>query len=111
MQIPTFIEELVEAGIPVHLQKGGSFYIEGFYKSGGVLIIKDSKGGWQLKARYGEVSSINFLEDIVQANYNWWQRSKERNEFWQQPDPAWVPLLVQFEFIKEKTIPATVVYE
>lgn len=111
MNIPTFIEELVEAGIPVTLQKGGSFYIEGFYKSGGVTVERYTKNDWQLVARYNETTHIDTLDDIVEINYNWWQRSKERNEFWQQPDPAWIPLLIQFEFIKEKNIPATVVYE
>lgn len=112
MIIPTFIEELVEAGIPVSLQKGGSFHIEGFYKSSGVTIVKSSEFDyWLAESRYSQIDRIEDLNDIVGLNYYWWQHSKDRYEGWAQPEAAWIPLLVQFGYIKEKTIPATVVYE
>lgn len=110
MNIPDFIEELVEAGIDVTLKPGGGFYIEGFYKSGSVTIKWDTSQ-WVLCARYNEVTPISSLDDLVEANYYWWQRSKDRNTGWKQPASAWVPLLLRFGYIEEKTIPETKVYE
>jgi hypothetical protein len=110
MNIPSFIEELVEEGIPVTLQKGGSFHIEGFYKSSGVTVQLEDDG-WVAVARYNEVTQIETLHDLAGLNYHWWQCSKDRYDGWAQPDPRWVPLLLQFGYIKEKTIPAQTVYE
>jgi hypothetical protein len=110
MNIPSFIEELVEEGIPVTLQKGGSFHIEGFYKSSGVTVQLEDDG-WVAVARYNEVTQIETLHDLVGLNYHWWQCSKDRFDGWSQPESAWVPLLLKFGYIKEKTIPAQTVYE
>lgn len=112
MQIPQFILELVEEGIPVTLQKGGVYHIEGFYKSSGVhLCYNASQDTWIATARYDEETYISSLKNLVALNYSWWQKSKDRYEGWAQPDPLWVPLLRRFGYIKEKTIPAQVVYE
>lgn len=113
MIIPDFIEELVEAGISVTLQKGNKFRIEGFYKSSGVTIenINAFQQEWVANARYNEVTRIESLRDIVELNYYWWDRSKGRSEYWEQPDPLWVPLLLQFKFIAAKTISEQTIYE
>jgi hypothetical protein len=110
MNIPDFIEQLVEADIEVVLRKGGKFYIKGFYKSSGITVQWDSVC-WVATARYNEVSQIDNMHDLVCLNYSWWQRSKDRFDGWSQPESAWVPLLLKFGYIKEKTIPAQTVYE
>lgn len=110
MNIPDFIEELVEAGIDVFLQKGGKFYIEGFYKSGSITIEWDTSQ-WVACARYNEVTRIDTLQDLVELNYDWWQRSKDRCEGWEQPNDKWVPLLLKYGYIKAKTVPAKTIYE
>lgn len=110
MITPKFIEELVEAGISVTLQKGNKFRLEGFYKSGEVTI-EQREGGWVACARYNEVTGIDTLQDLVNLNYKWWQYSKDRYEGWQQPESLWAPLMVKFGLVQEKTIPAQTVYE
>jgi hypothetical protein len=110
MRIPQFIEELVEEGIPVTLQKDGKFRIEGFYKSSGVTICQQD-GKWVAFQRYDNQDTIETLEDMVALNYSWWLRSKDRFDGWAQPDSLWTPLLLRFGYIKEKAIPARTVYE
>ena len=68
------------------------YTIDGFYKSGMVLLIER---GEKLIAtsRYNEQTDIINLIDLVQLNYNWWDTSKDRFSGWKNPDPKWIPLL------------------
>jgi hypothetical protein len=109
--IPEFIEQLLEAGIEVGLTREG-FTVDGFYKSGEVRIVPSTvEGSWICHQRYNKTDTVENLHDIVGINHHWWLHSKERSEFWEQPDLVWAPLLVKFGYIKEKTIPERKVYE
>ena len=108
--IPSFIQELLEAGVDVQLTQD-SFIVGGFYKSDTVTITGSNEIGYFAHARYDDVCSIDDLQDIVALNYTWWQHSKDRYEGWSQPDSQWVDLLVQYEYVQAKVIPQQTIYE
>jgi len=107
IDIMDIINELVSNGISVRLEykiqtRESSFIVDGFYKSGEVNLVKQD-GKVIAHARYDEKTEIDSLRDIVELNYNWWLKSKERFEGWKNPDPKWIPLLEKFNFITRKT--------
>lgn len=78
------------------------YTIDGFYKSGTVLLI--DKGEKLIAiSRYNEQTDIFDLIDLVQLNYSWWNTSKDRFSGWRHPDPKWIPLLEKYGFITKKT--------
>jgi len=108
--IPSFIQELLEADIPVSLTKD-SFIVDGFYKSGTVEIKCRNEADWYAVARYQEKTDIEDIQDLVALNYYWWQSGKERYEGWNQPNSRWLPLLVQYGYVTAKVIPEQTIYE
>lgn len=103
------IEELLKNEIPVKMrwEEGRICYeLEGFSKSGFVMLVpvnskEDPNLLFVCKQRYNKESDIVDLRDIVFVNYCWWLDYKDREPF-QNPDPIWLPLLIQFGFIKEE---------
>lgn len=108
--IPSFIQELLEAGVEVSLTKD-SFVVEGFYKSGNIEIKCRNESDWYAVARYQEKTDIETVEDIVGLNHAWWYISKERYDGWSQPDSRWLPLLVKYGYVTAKVIPEQIIYE
>jgi hypothetical protein len=108
--IPSFIQELLEAGVNVALTKD-SFIVDGFYKSGSVEITCFGESNWCAVARYQQKTDIEDIKDIVALNYEWWQNSKERFEGWSQPDSRWVDLLLKYEYITAEVVPSKTVYK
>lgn len=108
--IPSFIQELLEAGVDVSLTKDG-FVVDGFYKSGTIEVKQNIGNGWEAFARYGSVDPIRDTIDVVGINYHWWQQSKDRFDGWSQPDSRWLPLLVKYGYVTAKVIPEQIVYE
>lgn len=102
-EIPEFIWQLVEEGIPVELTKTG-FKLPGFYKSGEVEVVPctdSSMAPWKVLQRYSEVDYADCIEDIVAINNSWRQRTEDK-----QPDSRWTALLAKCGCIKMKIIPA-----
>ena len=101
------IEELVRAGVSVTVsydktQNKLQYEVPGFYKSGSVLLF-ETDSGLIASARYSEVTAIKTLRDLIWLNYDWWQRSKDRFDDWKNPDPIWIPLLLNAGLIKSET--------
>lgn len=106
------IEQLVKNKIPVKLkwwEDRVCYELEGFSKSGTVLLYpcKFEAGEntdmpyFTCEQRYDKQDEIFSLQDIVFVNYKWWLDYKDRDPF-QNPDHRWVPLLINFGYIKEE---------
>lgn len=108
--IPSFIQELLEAGITVELTSD-SFLVHGFYNSGVVEVKCQGESDWFATDRYHNVTSIEDVQDLVALNVQWWQSSKDRYVGWNQPDSQWLKLLVQYEYVQAKVVPQQTIYE
>lgn len=123
MQFNSIIEKCLDHKIPVAVKrKDGQtlFEIGGFYKSGTVTLY-DNHDCFTAVDRYGAHTEIRSIVDLVRLNYDWWIRSCDRGrtvsgyfghqaaEVWEQPDHAWIPLLLEAGLIREKK--QEVVYE
>lgn len=101
------IEFLVRHGIPVSLclhRDGQIVYnVDGFYKSGNVSLVPHGKN-FKAVARYGEETEINDVRDLAALNLHWWNSSNDRFDGWAEPDPHWLPLLIEFGMVKEKIV-------
>jgi hypothetical protein len=100
---------MVNAGIEPTITKNG-LVIDGFYKSGTILLTHDEEN-FIVKARYNEETTITSFDDLVYLNYGWWQRSKDRSDWWKQPNLTWADEMVRLGLVTKKVIPETVVYE
>ena len=101
------IEELLKKGVPVEMIHNKDtdkteFVLDGFYKSGEIRLIEKEEKLYA-HARYNEVTEINSLFDLVNLNYDWWKYSEDRFDGWINPDPTWLPLLLEFGLVKEET--------
>lgn len=101
------IEEILKEGISVLMEHNIEFdrteyIIHGFYKSGTVKLIECEDAALQAIARYDQKTYVNSVRDIVELNYDWWQKSKDRFDGWKEPDPFWIKLLLKYDFIKEE---------
>lgn len=108
--IPELIVELLKNGISVELELKNDvigFKIDGFYKSGTVTLIQEDDH-FIAHARYGETELIESLSDLVSYNRYWWSASKERNEGWTKPNSKWLPLLLKFNLVTQRT---EIIYE
>lgn len=101
----TLIEQLgilAERGIIVQMISRSKFIVDGFYKSGTVCVDIDE---CTITARYDEVSSIynnDLIQTLVDINYDWWLRSKDRYDGWKNPDSLWIKLLMEYGLIHEE---------
>lgn len=114
--IITVLEQRIAAGnfgIPVELVRdersptGISYKIDGFYKSGSVLLIPQLDGSMLARARYNEETRLHDFRDLVSLNYDWWTRSKARYEGWAAPDAGWVEWMIEFGWIERVVTPVT----
>lgn len=80
----TFLEKGFEATLSKDCIK-----IEGFYKSGIVTLEPQEDGTFIAHSRYNQTNKIESFDDLVRLNYEWWQYSKNRAEFWEKPDLKW----------------------
>lgn len=111
-QLHPILRELVEKGVPLTFTKD-CIIVPGFYKSGDVKLWfqedarhpeSDSEPVLYARDRYGKETPISQLDDIVELNFYWWTTSKERAPGWSNPDPRWVPLLVEHGFVEVQEV-------
>ena len=50
-----------------------------------------------LHSRYGELTLVETLADVVRASYAWFVRSRERHEGWFNPPSVWKDLYDKLE--------------
>jgi hypothetical protein len=98
----TYIEQLgilAERGILITKNSRSIFELSGFYKSGTVKVNVDEG---TIVARYDEEYSIcnnDLVQTLVDINYDWWQRSKDRSADWKNPDVMWLDLLQEYGLV------------
>jgi len=96
---------LAKSRVSITMLSSTDFAVGGFYKSGTVHV--DLSAG-TLTARYGEVSEFgeDLLRSLVEINYSWWQRSKDRFDGWVNPDANWLPFFIEYGLVTktEKTV-------
>jgi hypothetical protein len=105
--IQEIVKELVKRHIQIELQYDSpsdsvAYIVHGFYKSGTITLIEQN-GLIMACSRYDEKTEITQLRDLAYLNLDWWRRSKDRNDFWANPDGAWVGLLEEFNLVTKKT--------
>lgn len=97
----SIVEELVEKGYEVTVSKAG-IKVDGFYKSGTVLLNELEDGTLTATDRYGKETVLNSFEDLVYLNFSWWKTSKERG--WGEPNSFWLEEFKTLGLVKEKTV-------
>jgi hypothetical protein len=102
--VQSLIQDIFEHDIPVKVLSNGDYKIEGFYKSDAIILKPDCYGTMWAHSRYEETCQIFDFKDLVELNYEWWKRSKDRADTWQTPDPLWQKWLIEFGFVKVTTI-------
>jgi hypothetical protein len=112
MEIPSFIEELLQEGVRVLFERdsngGVQFVLDGFYKSGEATVCL-LDGAWVAKTRYKQIDPVESVEDLVRINHEWWKYSQNRNTFWEQPDGSWIGLLEKYGFYVIPAVPERMV--
>lgn len=109
--LSNIVSNIIDVGIEPIITKDG-LVIMGFYKSGQVILSPCGDGNkFNASARYGENTLIESFDDLVELNYDWWQRSKSRSGCWTQPEYPWAEQMVRLGLVEKKTIPAYEVYE
>jgi hypothetical protein len=77
-------------GIVITLKEDLKFTVDGFYKSGSVLVDLVNK---TLTARYAETTALSdtvpLENQLYDLNVAWQERSAPRSEFWEKMDPRW----------------------
>lgn len=102
------IEDIVKRGIPVKISYDSEhdniiYSLDGFYKSGTVILYKTSTGKRECVARYNETNIIENFDDLVYLNYDWWIRSRDRSEGWQTPHDYWKHHLINKKLVTVDT--------
>ena len=92
------ILELIKRGISVTTEFDKTidkvvYTVNGFYKSGTVKLIEEPDGLY-VHQRYDQVDKVESCREIVSLNFYWWNHSKDRFDGWKDPDPRWLPLLI-----------------
>jgi hypothetical protein len=107
MKINNLIKELLNKGFiisGVSLNDNElSFRLDGFYKSGDILLYEKDNHLFAL-ARYDEITELddeNPFNSLVWLNFDWWDKSKDRYEGWNNPNSKWLPYLIEIGLIKE----------
>jgi hypothetical protein len=101
------IQEILERGIKVTIAfnqeiQQNEYIIDGFYKSGTITLSEDDDGILVAEARYDERTRIDSFLDLVCLNNAWWLSSRHKFEGWEQPDPQWLPFLLEKGLIREE---------
>ena len=104
------IQEILEKGIKIQVEfnpKTGlnEYIIGGFYKSDTIKLIEepDITDNLMAIARYDEKTLIYNFDDLVHLNNAWWLSGKDRFEGWLEPDPRWLPFLLEKGLVKKET--------
>jgi hypothetical protein len=91
---------LAERGVEVALLSETTFYVCGFYKSGGVNVNIETN---TITARYNEVTEVSEWSDLVDTlisvNLDWFERSRDRSEGWSKMDEAWAAVQRDYEMM------------
>lgn len=109
------IEEILKKGFSLEVSYNNfserfEFKLDGFYKSGSVVLYEDEDGDLRAVSRYQQIDVITTFYDLIALNYHWWQLCKDRYDGWANPDSNWLPFLIDEGFVKEK-INVTKTYE
>lgn len=91
--------ELIEKGFELRVRKSGVL-VDGFYKSGSIELVLNNENELIAKSRYEQEDVIESFEDLVSLNYEWWQKSKNRNDHWLNPTKQWGELMVELGLVK-----------
>ena len=94
------LNELTENDIEYTVTKEG-IRLDGFYKSGSILLVLDENNTFMAIARYEEKTKINYVGDLIELNYNWWLWSKNRFGGWRYPDDKWLNLFNKLNLVVE----------
>lgn len=89
---------IAKRGVDVKLLDNNTFYVDGFYKSGGVEVdIKTNT----IKARYDEITIVpewnNLLETLINLNEDWQRKSAWRYDGWSNMDLRWALIKEDYE--------------
>ena len=101
----SWFDVLIEAGVPVTFTKDG-VVLEGFYKSGNVTLVERPHDLPTLIAidRYKEETVIQDVQDIIDLNFDWWERSRTRGvDGWERPAGGWLSLFEAQGLVEKRT--------
>lgn len=77
--------------------------VPGFYKSNGAQLVIDGDKVVAI-TRYGQVDIITCISDLVYLNFQWWQKSTQKDsELWNAPDHRWSALLLETGLVIKET--------
>ena len=106
-KLEKLIRELLEKGFyfsGVCLLKTGelAYELQGFYKSGDVKLFQKDGSIFAL-TRYDELTELSEepFHSLISLNYNWWQRSKNRWNGWENPEEKWLKYFLEQGLVKE----------
>lgn len=89
--------------VKISIEDSGLVYaIEGFYKSSIVKFTENKDGSLTAHCRYDEKEEIESYTDLLELNYDWWQRSKDRSDGWNAPQYGWDKLLIEAGMVQVK---------
>lgn len=105
----SILMELLRRHIPVELrlddQERITYVVNGFYKSGEVVLVSvDDDDDYLLsRSRYGEEIGIFDWDDMVRLNYDWWIHSRDRHDGWKEPNSKWINEFVRLGLVAIET--------
>ena len=106
----SIVEECLKRGVEIVVSKHG-VKIDGFYKSGCVWLslggLPEHKGKIIAVSRYGEVTLLESIKDLLELNLYWWEFTQERNSQPISLDSPWLEMAIEQGIVEEK---ATVSY-
>ena len=79
------------------------YALQGFYKSNDVKLFEKDGSIFAL-ARYDELTKLSDEEpfySLINLNYEWWQRSKNRWDGWENPEEKWLKYFLEQGLVKE----------
>jgi len=99
------LKNLLERNITVELRfdketNQFAFKALGFYKSGSVVLSIQSDVIIAF-TRYNQEDEIHSWEDLVRLNFDWWVKSKERYDSWNNPQESFREDMIELGLIKK----------
>lgn len=95
------ILEMVSRGIEPKIKAVG-LELEGFYKSGTVILFVDHKNKLMAIDRYSMMTTIETLQDLVELNLYWWSASMSRSPNWVNPSEPWRSIAIEMGLLEVK---------
>lgn len=107
------IEEILKKGFILELtyniaNERFEYGLDGFYKSGKIIIYENDYGSLTAVSRYNQIDIIENFYNLVALNHQWWYSSRERFDGWSQPDSKWLPYLIEEGFVVKEVNVATI---